>query len=109
MLNNNYPVVHIQLQLVSLKTFCRMHIPSALNSGNTVTLSTTVDTRVRNDTQSINASPVAALPPYTGYGYCDTKWISSTGLVLDLSYCNMKYFYTFSEYVLGAFQIYHFL
>ncbi|XP_048733407.2 uncharacterized protein LOC125649734 [Ostrea edulis] len=43
-----------------------MHIPSALNSGNTVTLSTTVDTRVRNDTQSINASPVAALPPYTG-------------------------------------------
>ncbi|XP_022330542.2 uncharacterized protein LOC111128890 [Crassostrea virginica] len=41
-------------------------IPATLTNGNRITLSTTIDTRVRNDTQGINSSPVAALPPYTG-------------------------------------------
>ncbi|XP_061168855.1 uncharacterized protein LOC133178115 [Saccostrea echinata] len=43
-----------------------MIIPSILSNTSRAVLTTIVDTRVRNDTHSMNSSPIAALPPYTG-------------------------------------------
>lgn len=53
-------------RMVDMRFTMSVTIPAILTNGGRVTLTTTIDTRVRDDTQSINASPIAALPPYTG-------------------------------------------
>lgn len=56
-------------RMVDMRFTMSVAIPAILTNGGRVTLTTTIDTRVRNDTQSINASPIAALPPYTGLAF----------------------------------------